>query len=547
MLDFLQMAINRRTLLGSGALAAGGMLLPGRLNAAPAPTSGFTHSVASGEPGPTSVLLWTRYIGAEDRPVLRAEIATDAGFASVLRHRDVSANSASDGCAKVVVDGLKPGTTYFYRFVAPDGSKSPVGRTRTLPAGPLAQYKVAVFSCSNIGFGWFNAYGHAAKRDDLDLIIHVGDYLYEYQRGEYPSAAETVPGRVVEPANEIVTLSDYRTRYASYRSDPDLQELHRLFPWVAIWDDHEFANDAWMSGAENHDPKTEGDWYARKSAAKQAHNEWLPVSGKPYQRYDIGDLASLITLDTRVEGRDKQLDMFAAVKGQPDAKAALVAFRDGPWSDPKRTLLGPAQEKWVADQLKASVKAGKKWQLVAQQIVMGGLLLPPAAAGWLAPDADKRAAAFVKVGVLAGSINLPLSMDSWEGYSAARTRFYKAAQAAKANLVVVSGDSHNAWANNLSLGGKPVGVEFAGQAVTSPGFESVLGIAPTKAAADLVAFNPGLKWCNLSQRGYLTVTLTPDAARSDWVFMDTVRTPSTATAAGQSAIARHGSNMMTLV
>jgi alkaline phosphatase D len=547
MIDFLQMAMNRRTLLGSGALAAGAMMLPGRLNAATAPTSGFTHSVASGEPGPNSVLLWTRYIGADDRPVLRAEVSADAGFATVLRHREVSANGASDGCAKVVVDGLKPGTIYYYRFVAPDGSKSPVGRTRTLPKGALAQYKVAVFSCSNIGFGWFNAYGHAAKRDDLDLVIHVGDYLYEYPRGEYPSAAQTVPGRLVEPANEIVTLADYRTRYASYRSDPDLQELHRLFPWVAIWDDHEFANDASVHGAENHDPKTEGDWYARKAAAKQAHSEWLPVSGKPYQRYDIGDLLSLITLDTRVEGRDKQLDMFAAVKGAPDPKAALVAFRDGPWSDPRRSLLGAAQEQWVADQLKASVKAGHKWQLVAQQLVMGGLILPPAAAGWLAPDADKRAAAFVKVGVLAGSIGVPLSMDSWEGYNPARTRFYKAAQAAKANLVVVSGDSHNAWANNLSLAGKPVGVEFAGQGVTSPGFESVLGIAPKKAAADLVASNPGLKWCDLSQRGYLTVTLTPEAARSDWVFMDTVREKTLATAPGQAATVTRGANAMVLV
>ncbi|HPU16977.1 MAG TPA: PhoD-like phosphatase N-terminal domain-containing protein, partial [Polymorphobacter sp.] len=202
MIDFLQMAMNRRNLLGSGALAAGAMMLPGRLNAAAAPTSGFTHSVASGEPGPNSVLLWTRYIGTDDRPVLRAEVAADAGFGTVLRRREVSANGASDGCAKVVVDGLKPGTIYYYRFVAPDGSKSPVGRTRTLPTGTLAQYKVAVFSCSNIGFGWFNAYGHAAKRDDLDLVIHVGDYLYEYPRGEYPSAAETVPGRLVEPANE---------------------------------------------------------------------------------------------------------------------------------------------------------------------------------------------------------------------------------------------------------------------------------------------------------------------------------------------------------
>jgi len=547
MIDFTSLDITRRRLIRSGALVAGGMLLPGRVRAANAPTTGFTHSVASGEPGPHSMLLWTRYVGVDDRPVLRAEVAADSSFATVLRSREVSANGASDGCAKVVVDGLKPATTYFYRFVAPDGSHSPVGRTRTLPVGPLAQYKLAVFSCSNIGFGWFNAYGHAAKRDDLDLVVHLGDYLYEYQRGEYPTTAETAPGRLVEPVNEIVTLADYRTRYASYRDDPDLQELHRLFPWVAIWDDHEFANDAWMGGAENHDGKTEGDWFARKAAAKQAHSEWLPVSGRPYQRYDIGDLLSLITLDTRVEGRDKQLEMFSAVKGSTDPKAALVAFRDGPWSDPKRNLLGAAQEQWLGETLKTSVKRGAKWQVVAQQIVMGEVKLPPAALGWLAPDADKNIAGFVKIGVLAGSINLPFNMDSWDGYPAARTRLYKLAQGAKANLVVLSGDSHNAWANDLTLGGKPMGVEFAGQGVTSPGFESVLAIDPKKAAADMAAFNPGLKWCDLSRRGYLTVTLTPDAARSDWVLLDTIRAKSLATVAGQAAVARHGSNRMSLV
>lgn len=547
MIDFSSLDVTRRQLIGSGVLAAGGVLLPGRLRAANAPTKGFTHGVASGEPGPHSMLLWTRYIGVDDRPVLRAEVAADTSFANVLRSREVSANGASDGCAKVVVDGLQPATTYFYRFVAPDGSHSLIGRTRTLPVGPLAQYKLALFSCANIGFGWFNAYGHAAKRDDLDLIVHVGDYLYEYQRGEYPTAAQTAPGRLVEPVNEIITLADYRTRYASYRDDPDLQELHRLFPWVAIWDDHEFANDAWMGGAQNHDDKTEGDWFARKAAAKQAHNEWLPVSGRPYQRYDIGDLLSLITLDTRIEGRDRQLDIFGAVKAAPDAKAALLAFRDGPWSDPKRNLLGPAQEQWLGDTLKSSVKAGFKWQVVAQQIVMGELMLPPAALGWLAPNAGKTVVNFVKIGVLAGAINLPFNMDSWDGYAPARVRLYKSAQAAKANLVVLSGDSHNGWANNLTHGGKPVGVEFAGQAITSPGFESVLAIAPDKAAGEMVAFNPGLKWCDLSRRGYLTVTLTPEAARSDWVLLDTIRTRSVATGPAQAVVAKHGSNKVTLV
>lgn len=550
MVDIFGTDLDRRGVMRGAALGAGALMLPGRLRAA-APASGFTHSVASGAPRPDSVLLWTRYIGNDDRIVITAEIAEDAGFTGQVRRAQVSADGANDGCAKVVMTGLQPARTYWYRFVAPGGITSPVGRTRTLPKGPLASYKVAVFSCSNIGFGWFNAYGHAAKRDDLGLIVHLGDYLYEYPRGEYPGTDQTAPGRLVVPPNALLTLADYRTRYASYRTDPDLVELHRLFPWVAIWDDHEFANDAWMGGAQNHDPKTEGDWYARKAAAKQAHSEWLPVGPAPYERVDIGDLVSLITLDTRIEGRDKQLDLSGAIKAAADSgtdtKAALATFRAGPWSDPARSLLGPAQEKWVGTELKASVKAGVKWQFLAQQIVMGELLLPPAAANWIAPTASKRSAARAKAGAIAGSVGLPLNMDSWDGYDPARTRLYKAAAAAKANLVVVSGDSHNAWANDLSLGGKPVGVEFAGTSVTSPGYESVLAADPKKVAVDLLAFNPALKWCDVSRRGYLTVTFTPDAARCDWVFMDTILSRTTATGPGQAAEVQRGTNKMTLV
>ena len=540
MFNFSDLATDRRGLLAGGAAAA---LLPAAARAAPVPGGGFTHGVASGEPGPDAVLLWTRYAAASPT-MLRAEIARDKAFAHIVAHGEASADPANDCCAKVTLNGLAPGQWYHYRFTAPDGSRSPAGRTRTLPAGPAAKFTVAVFSCSNIGFGWFNAYGHAAARDDIDLVVHVGDYLYEYAPGHYPTPEQTVLGRVVVPAAELVHVDQYRQRYASYRADPDLQALHRKYPVVAVWDDHEFANDAWLHGAQNHDPKTQGDWEARKAAARQAYHDWMPVSGKPYQRYDIGDLVSLITLDTRIEGRDRQLDMRAAVKDAPDQAAALAAFRDGPWSDASRTLLGAGQEAWANAQLADSVARGVRWQLLAQQIVMGNLLMPPAALTWLKPDPPKYVVAYVGGGVDAGRAGMPGNMDSWGGYAPARARLLRGAQAAGANLVVVSGDSHNAWAFDLAQDGKPAGVEFAGQGVTSPGFESELGVDPKIAAAGLVAFNPELKWCDTSRKGYLAVTFTPAAARSVWVLLDDVRTRNLRTAGVAAATVAHGTNRM---
>ncbi|MBC7506691.1 MAG: alkaline phosphatase D family protein, partial [Sandarakinorhabdus sp.] len=426
------------------------------------------------------------------------------------------------------------------RFTAPDGSKSPVGRTRALPSGDLSHYNIAVFSCANKPFGWFNAYAHAAVRDDIDLVVHLGDYLYEYKRGAYPNAAEAVAGRDIEGAGEMLTLDSYRQRYASYRIDPALQELHRRFPMVAIWDDHEFANDAWKGGAENHQPD-EGDWFARKAIARQVHGEWLPGPDRIWQRYDIGNLVSLITLDTRVEGREQQLDLGAALK---DGKPGLLAFRDGAWSDPKRTLLGTEQEAWVGDTLKASVTAGQKWQLLAQQIVMGNLLTPKDAVSWLGPDAGKRAQGSVNGGIIAASAGVPGNMDSWGGYPAARARLLQAAQAADSDMVVISGDSHNAWAFNLAQDGKPAGVEFAGQSVTSPGYESALKADPALIRAGLVAGNPEMAWCDTSRRGYLTVKFTPDSARCDWVFMSTILARGTAISKGQAATVKRGKRVM---
>ena len=537
----MRLQLDRRAFLTA---SAAGLLLPVRPALAGLwADRGFTHGVASGDPGPDSIKLWTRYAAADGRDApLKVEVATDYGFGTIIAHTEAIAGPATWGTAQARITGLPPGGWLFYRFTAPDGSTSPIGRTRTLPTGPLSRFNIAVFSCANKPFGWFNAYAHAAARSDLDLVVHLGDYLYEYQRGAYPSAAETLAGRDIEPATEMLRLDDYRQRYASYRVDPGLQELHRLFPMISIWDDHEFANDAWKGGAQNHQPD-EGEWSARKATARQVHGEWLPGPDRIWQRYDIGNLLSLITLDTRVEGRDRQLDLGAALK---DGKPGLIGFRDTQWNAPERTLLGADQEAFVTDALKASVKSGQKWQLVAQQIVMGNMFTPKEALGWVGPESDPRALGFIKAGIAAASVGIPGSMDMWSGYPQARKRLLKAAQSANADLVVISGDSHNAWAFNLAESGRPAGVEFAGQSVTSPGYESELAADPAVVQAGLIAANPEMAWCDTSRRGYMTVGFTPETARADWVFVSTIRDRSLATTTPQAATVQRGKRKMQL-
>lgn len=535
------LSIDRRAFLTA---AGAGLILPTRPALAGIwPDTGFTHGVASGDPRQDAVTLWTRYVSADgNNNELLCEFAEDSGFTKMLGKTSVMAFAVEWGTAQLTVRNLPPGRWFFYRFTAPDGSKSPVGRTRTLPAGPVASCRVAVFSCSNKPFGWFNAYAHCAARQDIDLVIHLGDYIYEYPRGEYPTPAQSLAGRDIAPANELLVLDDYRQRYASYRADPGLQELHRLFPMIAIWDDHEFANDTWVNGAQNHQPE-EGDWSGRRIAALQAHREWLPHGQPINDRVDFGDLVSIITLDTRLQ-RDQQLNLAPAIQGGANA---LADFRDKQWNVTGRTILGLAQEEWLLKTLRGSVKAGQKWQFLAQQVVMGNLVVPPAARDWLGGNPSPRMKAFVDGGILAGQAGLPGNMDSWGGYPQNRARLLRWAQQTGADLVVTAGDSHNAWAFNLSQDGQPAGVEFAVQSVTSPGYESALTANPDDVRAGLVAGNPEMVWCDTSRRGYLTITFTPEESRGDWVFMSTIRERSLATGPGRAAVVKRGARRMTLV
>ncbi|MBU6377790.1 MAG: alkaline phosphatase D family protein [Gammaproteobacteria bacterium] len=520
--------LDRRQLLLAAGAGLGALALPGIARAFEA--RGFTHGVASGEPDATSVLLWSRYVA--DREVrLDVEVATDAMLARVVARAEALADPERDHTARVVVRGLEPGRWYFYRFIAPDGSRSPVGRTRTLPQGDVTRFGIGLFSCSNLGYGWFNAYAHACERADLDLIVHVGDYFYEYESGKYPAANVALPGRLLQPTKETVTLEEYRLRHACYRLDPDLQRLHQSYPTVVQWDDHEFANNSWMSGAENHQPATEGDWESRKRAAERAYRDWLPVSADRWCEYQIGTLATLFKAETRISGRSAPPDLEAAFRGKPDLGRALREFREGTLHAPERTLLGAAQESWLQQALGRSTAAKTRWQVLAQQVVMGEVIAPQEAAGWIGKDAAESVRKQLAAGLAAARAGIGYNLDSWDGFPAARRRLLEAAANAGADLVVLSGDSHNAWANDLALDRTPVGVEFATHSVTSPGFETNLpGAAPERIATALLATNPGLAYVDTSRRGYTSLTLTPDAVTGQFHFLRSIRERGTALA-----------------
>jgi alkaline phosphatase D len=519
-------SISRRTLIASAALAAGSAPLQAVANTA----AGFTHGVASGDPLSHRIILWTRFVSQV--PVkLIWEIAKDAGFKNIIRHGTASTSAAQDFTIKVDADRLPANSKLFYRFRS-GTQTSIIGRTRTLPQGKSEHLKFALFSCANLPFGYFNAYKHCASREDIDVVVHVGDYIYEYKRGVYPSAHEAMADRVIEPASETIHLDDYRQRYQSYRSDADLQALHGAFPMIAIWDDHEFTNDTWKGGAENHQPE-EGSWTQRWRAAMRAYEEWMPVrtnkSHIQYRSFQWGDLASFIVLDTRFIGRDKQLrysdDLRAqsAVPRPEELEAAVKDFKPR-WQDPKRSLLGPAQEAWLSRQLQRSKAQGTPWQLLTQQIQFGFFKLTPDTTSYLKLGANDYVRNRAQFGAMVASQGLPSNLDSWSGYPAARTRLISSVTAHANNVVLLGGDTHNAWAFEVPGGdnGNPLLVEIGGHSVCSPGLETSYDRLD-ELKAQMLNANPELKWAQLHGRGYVTLDVTKDRVESQWLFLNTVK------------------------
>ncbi|RCW75666.1 alkaline phosphatase D family protein [Pseudorhodoferax soli] len=519
-----------------GAAALGGLALAGCGGSDDDPEVAFAHGVASGDPLADRVILWTRVsTAATGDIVLRWEVATDSAFANIVASGETRTAAARDHTVKVDATGLSAGRSYWYRFNA-YGQLSPVGRTRTLPAAGAAQVRLAVFSCANYPAGYFNVYAEAAKRNDLDATVHLGDYIYEYARGGYASADAAALGRLSEPATETVQLADYRRRYAQYRGDADLQALHAAVPMIAVWDDHEISNDTWRNGAENHQPD-EGDFGARKAAAVQAYHEWMPIrsgtdTGLIYRSFDFGGLLALHMLDTRTIGRDEQLSYTPYIT-QTGLDAAGFSAAVG---DPARQLLGSTQAAWLGQQMAASTAT---WQVLGQQVLMGRMQVPaPLLFGLLGLGgvslveysalATKAATAPQtltpqELAVLQAPA-IPYNLDAWDGYPAAREAVLEMARSRDKNLVVLAGDTHNAWASDLldAQGGR-IGVEFATSSVTSPGFEDYLpGENPAVLAGALTQLVGPLQYCDTARRGYMVLTATATECRADWTYVDTI-------------------------
>ena len=532
--------IGRRQLLqglGIGAMAAGSGL-PHRGYAMGGKAAAyFTHGVASGDPLQDRVILWTRVLPhrAIDLLTVFWQVAQDAAFNQVVAAGESKAQAAQDYTVKVDAIGLQPGQDYFYRFAAL-GVVSDIGRTKTLPVGGVEEFRLGVASCSNYPQGYFNAYRHMAD-SDLDLVLHLGDYLYEYPDGEYADdyALNTL-GRHVLPAGEMIALEDYRTRYGVYRSDPDLQAVHQRHPFVCVWDDHEIANDTWHSGAENHS-EDEGDFALRLQAARQAYHEWMPIrtpasgdQGPIYRHFAIGDLADLLMLDTRIVGRDQQLSYAADMLFHSSADRQQVPVPDGAaftaqrLQDPSRDLLGAQQEQWLARTVADSVGRGASWQVLGQQVLMGNVGIPKLdKSAFDDPNMPVEERQYIALMQTLGDQGMPLNLDAWDGYPACRDRVTQMLADAGANTITLAGDTHNAWAFDLcDIRQRPVGVEIGTPAITSPGMESYMPGTPDELAAAMQAASPGLVSVDVSNRGWTEVTLTPEATHSRWHFVSSV-------------------------
>lgn len=525
------MTLSRRTLLIAASLSAA----PLPVWARDLPQGAFTHGVASGDPLSDRVILWTRFAPANGGDARIAwEISEREDFARVTRRGHLNARAGDDYCVKVDARGLRAGRVYYYRFLSGSGP-SPTGVTRTAPEGRTDSLTFAFFSCSNKGFGYFHAYGHAAARPDIDLAIHLGDYIYEYAFGVYPSADETLENRRIAPGGEIVTYADYCARYASYHEDADLQELRRLKPMSVIWDDHELANNAYMTGAQNHQP-AEGSWADRVAAAAKAFFDWMPLrrpdpnSVRIYRSLDWGDLARVILMDTRYIGRPVELSydavVAAAAEGPQAAMQAIGAFRQE-LDDPARTRMGAAQEAWFVEQVRGSKARGHAWQVLAQQVVMGRQVAAQGLSRLLPESASAGTRRYVGGGEQLGALGLPWNLDAWDGYPAARERLLDTCVADGTNVLAIAGDSHNCWVNNIAAEGpeeRNAVIEFAGGSVTSFGFESALTAAqPGEREAVMRAGNPNMAWCDVTHRGYGAVRLTRGACEAEWVAFANVR------------------------
>ncbi len=492
----------------------------------------FLHGIASGDPDATSVVLWTRITAASDVEV-ECELATDGGFKNIVWRARQMASADRDFTLKFIATRLAPGARYFYRFRTA-GAVSRTGQTRTLPLGRVERLGIALASCSNFAFGYFNAYDAIAKDAAVDFVLHTGDYIYEYAADGWGADVARKIDRVHQPAHEIVSLADYRTRHAQYKTDLGAQEMHATKPLLACWDDHESANNPWVGGAQNHQPDKEGDWATRRAASIQAYYEWMPVRepvpGRTrmqfWRHYTFGDLATLSTLETRHTARALQVDYasyYVTIASRADAEAMERTQIDAP----DRPLISIEQESDLAAAWAQSKKLDQPWRLIGNPMVMARTRVPDVVGLDVLPDPSTQAKPLDAARELAwkGKWNLPVYPDSWDGYEWARARFFAQARAAGADdLIFLSGDSHSFWANRLAdASGRLAGIEFGTAGITSPGDFVESGFDRATSAKLDAAFadhNPEVLWTDNLHQGYVRLELTRAVGRATFVGVD---------------------------
>lgn len=534
-----QFSLSRRRLLASLAASTALAVVPsGAWAANPQPDTVFRHGVASGDPDDSSVVLWTRITGTEVPQVLW-EVSADMAFSDVVTSGSFLTGPDRDYTVKLLADGLQPGTVYYYRF-SHAGAWSPVGRTRTLPLGRVEHLGIALASCSNYPFGFFNAYDAIARDQDVQFVLHTGDYIYEYGADGWGSTVGQTLSRVHEPAHEIVSLADYRQRHAQYKTDAGSQAMHAAHPLLACWDDHESTNNPWKDGAQNHQPDTEGEWATRRAASIQAYFEWMPVrepewlstQGRDrtqfWRSYNFGDLAMLHTLETRHTARAEQIDYSGYTNTLKSAEDARYLIEDV-LGAPNRPMLSQQLEADLSLALKASVDAGQPWRLIGNPMPIARTKVPDVVALGLVPDPEHTPDSSMAAKVLAwkGKWNLPFYPDTWDGYGWARERLYDLSRDAGAgDLIFLTGDSHSFWANRLADGaGRAAGVELGTAGISSPGDFVESGFGPEISPLLDRAFaqhNPEVSWTDTMHQGYVRMVLTPTDGTADFVAVSTV-------------------------
>ncbi|SEL72626.1 alkaline phosphatase D [Aquimarina amphilecti] len=560
--------MNRRSFFEKSMLVAGGFMIAPmyiscnndddmEISIPDLSTDNFFEGVASFDPTDSKVIIWTRFTPdtGSSNITINWQIALDQNFDDVLRSGEFVTGADRDYTVAIDVQELPSNSKFYYRFFdLGTQTTSVIGETITLPASgdTVTDVKLAVCSCANFAAGLFNVYG-AMANSEADVIVHLGDYIYEYGEGEYGTNENTVAlDRVHNPANEIISLTDYRARYKQYRSDAQLQLVHQKKPFICVWDDHEVTNDAYKDGAENHQD-SEGSYETRKQTAIQVYSEFLPLRStdpsKIYRSFDFGSVLSLHMLDTRIIGRDKQLsydDFFSPTTGL-DAVAFQAALQD-----PSRTLLGSEQLSWLSGAVSAS---NANWQVLGQQVLMGKMFMPAelliligtlvAEIGALGSATPETALAFqtaltdltaIKSRLLAGDPTLtpeeiarvqtviPYNLDAWDGYFIEREQLF--AMLGGKKTVCLAGDTHNAWYSKLKdVSGKEIGVEFATSSVSSPGFEGFLGVDANQTVGfqqALALLIDDLQYMDATQRGFLQVTFSSSSSEAQWNFINTI-------------------------